>query len=141
MIEVVCAIISKNGKVLAAQNSPESDHPLKWEFPGGKIKPGETGEEAIIREIDEELCLEILIVKKMESISFDYGFRQIHLIPFFCSISTGTLQLNEHIQASWFNWEELQKLNFSEADMEILNSAKNKKFLLKQMRENMDYSG
>ena len=59
MIEVSCAIIIKDSKILAVQRGPESSHPWKWEFPGGKIHPGETAAECVIREIEEELQLRI----------------------------------------------------------------------------------
>ncbi len=85
MIRVTCAIIrNEDNEVLAVQRGEKTDHPFKWEFPGGKVKEGESEEECIIREIREELSIDIVICSRMEDVDYDYGKKHILLIPFIC---------------------------------------------------------
>ena len=82
MIKVACAIILNNNKILVTQRSERMSLPLKWEFPGGKIENFETAEKCILREIMEELNIEIEILQKFEDKSFEYDAFPIKLIPF-----------------------------------------------------------
>ena len=120
MIEVSCAIIIKDSKILAVQRGPKSSHPWKWEFPGGKIHPGETAAQCVIREIEEELRLRIEVLAQLESIEFDYGIKQIRLIPFICKIASGELILTEHVAKCWFDLSEWQTIDWSSADRELI---------------------
>lgn len=140
MIEVVCAIIVKGNKILATQLGSNSQHPYKWEFPGGKIKKGETPEFALTREINEELLIKVCPELKLEEIPCDYGFKKILLIPFICRIYLGDPVLTEHIQLKWINFEEFKNIDFAEADLNVLNSEKNKKLLLDYLGKNVDKS-
>src|SRR4030042_880963 len=82
MIQVTCAIIrNEDNEVLIVQRGEKTDHPFKWEFPGGKMRDGETEEECIIREIREELSMEVIIFSKAEQVVHDYGHKEITLIP------------------------------------------------------------
>ena len=83
MLKVTCALIIENRKLLITQNNSTSDHPFQWEFPGGKIKPKEKIKDCIVREIHEELNIEVNILQKLKSVVFDYGVKKIELIPFF----------------------------------------------------------
>lgn len=120
MIEVTCAIIIHEKKLLAVQRGAETDHPFQWEFPGGKVSKNESAEESIRREIWEELSVEIEIIEKLEAIVHDYGIKQIRLIPFVCEIKNGTLYLNEHIALQWLLKRDTEKLNWSEADLKLI---------------------
>ena len=120
MIEVSCAIVITDSKILAVQRGPESSHPLKWEFPGGKIHPEETAAQCVVREIEEELMLRIEVLFQLESVEFDYGTKQIRLIPFVCKITSGELILNEHVAKCWFNLDEWQTIDWSGADCELI---------------------
>jgi len=120
MIEVSCAIIIADSKILAVQRGQESSHPLKWEFPGGKIHPEETAAQCVVREIEEELMLRIEVLFQLESVEFDYGTKQIRLIPFVCKITSGELILNEHVAKCWFNLDEWQTIDWSGADRELI---------------------
>ena len=80
LIKVVCAIININNKILAVQRSQTMNQPLKWEFPGGKIEPGESFEDCIKREIKEELNIEIVLLKRLSTINHDYPNFSIQLI-------------------------------------------------------------
>jgi len=120
MIDVCCAIILNGSKILAVQRGPESSHPLKWEFPGGKIHPDETDAQCIVREIEEELTIRIEVLNFLLPIEFDYGTKQIYLIPFVCKIVSGEIILIEHIAKRWFDFDEWETIDWSEADRELI---------------------
>lgn len=120
MINVCCAIILKDARILAVQRGPESSHPYLWEFPGGKIQVDETANDCIVREISEELSIRISILSALESVTFDYGNKQIKLIPFVCEIASGEIVLTEHLAQKWFGFNEWQSINWSDADRELI---------------------
>lgn len=120
VIEVTCAIIESEGRVLAAQRGENMSLPLKWEFPGGKVEPGEKPEDSIVREIKEELDLKISIRKELRACTHDYGSKVIKLIPFLCSIEDGVIKCREHKDVLWGNTNELIHLDWAEADIAIL---------------------
>lgn len=118
MISVTCAIIrSEENEVLVVQRGEATDHPLKWEFPGGKLLPGETEEECIIREVEEELSMEIVICGKLPEVEHDYGQKQIKLIPFICDTLDELPFLSEHLAYKWLPVAELLSVDFSGADV------------------------
>jgi 8-oxo-dGTP diphosphatase len=125
MIKVTCAIIIQNEKILLTQRGEHPHHPFQWEFPGGKIKPGESETECILREIKEELNIQLEIQERLEPAVYDYGFKKIELIPFICFIRDGKIKLNEHVDYRWIKWQEAVNLNISEADKKIISSEKN----------------
>ncbi len=120
MTEVTCAIIMKEGKVLLTQRSELMSHPLQWEFPGGKVKPGESPERCIKREINEELHVRINVEQLLPTIIHDYGFNRIKLIPFVCSLESDNISLEEHKSYAWIAKGELKNYNVLEADMELI---------------------
>jgi len=124
MIDVCCAIILDGSKILAVQRGAASSHPLKWEFPGGKIHPDESAEQCIVREIAEELSIGIEVAKQLVPVEFDYGTKQICLIPFVCRIISGEIKLTEHVALKWLRFDELEIMDWSEADYELI--AKNR---------------
>lgn len=120
MIEVTCAIIrNEDDEVLVVQRGEKTDHPLKWEFPGGKVHNGETYEECIIREIQEELSMDIVICGKLEKVEYDYGIKQIVLIPFICDTLDELPVLSEHVAFKWVARPTLARIDFSEADIAV----------------------
>ena len=125
MIDVSCAIILSENKVLATQRSQKMDLPLQWEFPGGKVESNETPEAALKREIKEELSLDILISSALSSVIHPYNDKTIRLIPFICSIKSGQLTLNEHKDYRWLNKNKLKSLNWAEADIPIVEELMN----------------
>lgn len=125
MLKVTCACIVNKSHILTTQRGANSDHPYLWEFPGGKIKPGETAKECIKREILEELEIEIEIIRPMVSVYHDYKTKQIELIPFLCSASSENLKLNEHIDFKWTDLSELYDLTFSAADIKLIQLTTN----------------
>ena len=121
MIDVSCAIIlHQSGKILVTQRSASMPLPLKWEFPGGKVEPGETPEESLIREIKEELDLNIKITGCLTPNTHSYAQSTIRLIPFICKIASGTIILKEHAAYRWLNNNEIQQLDWAEADVPIV---------------------
>ena len=122
MIEVTCAIIMKGDKVLIAQRSEHMSHPLMWEFPGGKLKPAESPERCIKREINEELTAKIKVNQLLPSVIYDYGFRKIKLIPFICSMETEQISLTQHNAYSWIQKHEVDHFELLEADLEVIKT-------------------
>ena len=124
MIQVVCAIILNQNKILITQRSEKMKLPLKWEFPGGKLEEGENEEEAIIREIKEELNIEILPLKKISSHVHDYGSFKINLIAYLCNYISGDIHLLEHKDFKFIQFEELKNYNLAEADIPVIEKLK-----------------
>ena len=94
--------------------------PLKWEFPGGKVEPNETAEMCLIREIREELGIDIEIIRELPSNTHAYPSITIKLKPFICKIVKGEIILTEHIEFKWLSTNELLDLDWAEADIPIL---------------------
>jgi 8-oxo-dGTP diphosphatase len=122
VVRVPCAVIEHNGKVLAGQRSAALSFPLQWEFPGGKLEKGETDEQALFREIREELNVEIEIIHKLPETSKDQGWREIILVPFICRLTTLDITLTEHEQILWLDPEDLPSLDWTEADLNVIQN-------------------
>jgi 8-oxo-dGTP diphosphatase len=120
MTDVTCAVIRNDeGLVLAVRRGPEMDNAGKWEFPGGKTRPGEDHEDCIIREIGEELGIKIIITGRINAVEHDYGHKQIRLIPFVCDTLAPKPVLSEHDEYRWMKPDELVTLDFTAADIPI----------------------
>jgi len=117
---VTCAIIRQGNRILAVQRSEGMPHPGKWEFPGGKVKTGESPEKCIKREIQEELGVIVKVEALLPSILHRYEASAIRLLPFICSLVTGEIVLTEHSGYEWFTLEDLEKGDLLEADRKIL---------------------
>jgi 8-oxo-dGTP diphosphatase len=123
MINVTCAIIrNDDDEVLIVQRGEATDHPFKWEFPGGKVNEGESEEDCIIREIKEELSIDIVICGRLSRIKHDYGHKQINLIPFICDTLDDLPFLTEHIAFDWVDVKRLKSIDFSEADVFVVEN-------------------
>ena len=120
MIEVSCAIIVEKGRVLATQRSMNMPHPLKWEFPGGKLKQGESHGECIVREIREELGLEVNPGKVLSPVIHHYEEQSVQLIPVVCTIIEGVITLSEHQAYQWVACEALENMDWLEADLGVV---------------------
>ncbi|MBI1920379.1 MAG: (deoxy)nucleoside triphosphate pyrophosphohydrolase [Geobacter sp.] len=121
-LKVTCAIIEKEGKVLAAQRSERMSHPLKWEFPGGKLHEGESLEDCLVREIREELGIEVQPLVSLPPLVHHYDHISVELLPFICRIVQGEIVLHEHSEVSWLEPEELSSLDWVEADVPVFRS-------------------
>jgi 8-oxo-dGTP diphosphatase len=120
MINVTCAIIFFDNKILVTQRSEKMKLPLKWEFPGGKLEDGESEIDCIKREIKEEINIEIEILEKISNSIYDYGTFKINLIPFISKYVSGEIILTEHKDYKLLDISELLNLDWAEADLPIV---------------------
>ena len=121
-IPVVCALIERDGLMLMAQRPPHKHLGLKWEFPGGKIEPGETAEAALHREIREELGCAIEITHALPRYTHAYEKVTIEMIPFIVRLAEGSAepQPHEHVALRWIKPTELPALDLPAADDPIV---------------------
>ena len=119
-IHVTCAVIERGNQVFAAQRSASMSMPLKWEFPGGKIDPGESKEECLKRELVEELGIIVKIVEPLPACTHFYPSFKITLYPFICTIESGTISLHEHNDSAWLQLHELETIDWADADIPVL---------------------
>ncbi|MCC5937065.1 MAG: (deoxy)nucleoside triphosphate pyrophosphohydrolase [Lunatimonas sp.] len=124
MIEVTCAVICQGGLVLSVRRSMHKPRPGKWEFPGGKVKAGESEADSLKREILEELNVDIVIGVKLIPVDHCYPDIQIRLIPFLAEIKSGNIRLVDHSEMVWLPLEKLHELDWSEADLGVLSQVK-----------------
>ena len=118
-VRVVAAIIIENGKVFATQRGYD-EFKDGWEFPGGKIEPGETPEEAIVREIKEELDTEVEVIELLDTVEYDYPNFHLSMGCFICKIKSGDLVLKEHEAAKWLTKDTLGSVEWLPADMGLV---------------------
>jgi len=119
-IEVVAAIIQKEGRIFATQRG-YGEWKDWWEFPGGKVEVGETPEEALKREIREELSTEINVDGFLCTVEYDYPKFHLVLHCYLCSLLTEALHLNEHEAARWLSKDELTSVKWLPADIEVID--------------------
>ncbi|MDY2936447.1 MAG: (deoxy)nucleoside triphosphate pyrophosphohydrolase [Candidatus Cryptobacteroides sp.] len=122
-IEVVAALIRDGDKIFATQRG-YGEYKDFWEFPGGKIEPGETPEAALKREIKEELATEIDVNEYVGTVDYDYPDFHITLLLYLCSMVSGSLELLEHESAKWLLASELDTVSWLPADLEIIPKLK-----------------
>lgn len=118
-IEVVAAIIIRDGRVFATQRG-YGEWKDYWEFPGGKMEPGETPEEALRREIREELATEIEVGELLTTVEYDYPNFHLTMHCYLCTVVSGHLSLLEHEDARWLAQDELDSVNWLPADVEVI---------------------
>ena len=118
-VKVVAAIIIHENKIFATQRG-YGEIKDGWEFPGGKIEPGETPQEAIVREIKEELDIEIKVKDFLETVEYDYPTFHLSMDCFFCTIKSGELVLKEHEAAKWLTVETLDSVDWLPADQGLV---------------------
>jgi len=121
LIHVTCAIIQQDGKYLVTQRNHHMKLPLKWEFPGGKVESYETEQDCLIREIKEELNINIEIKERLKESIHDYGSFKIKLVPFLAFYRSGKIHLKEHQTYAFVNPSELLTLDWAEADIPIVH--------------------
>ena len=119
-IEVVAAIIHDNkGRIFVTQRG-YGEYKDWWEFPGGKMEAGETPEEALKREIWEELETCIVVERLVETVEWDYPAFHLTMHCYLCHVESGHLELKEHEAAKWLNKDELESVNWLPADWELV---------------------
>ena len=114
-IRVVAAIILHENRIFATQRG-YGEFKDGWEFPGGKIEPGETPQQALIREIREELDTEIEVGELVDTVEYDYPAFHLSMDCFLCKIKSGNLELKEHEAARWLTQEKLNSVDWLPAD-------------------------
>ena len=118
-IQVVAAVIRDRGKVFATQRG-YGPHKDGWEFPGGKVEPGETPEQALIREIREELDTVITVGEKIGRVEWEEEDRRYSLTCFLCRVQSGGLTLREHESARWLGKDEADQVDWLPADRRVI---------------------
>ena len=122
-IEVVAAVIVRDGRIFATQRG-YGDFKDMWEFPGGKMECGESREDALKREIREELAADISVDKFLETVEFDYPKFHLILHCFLCSLNGESLSLLEHESARWLTPQELDSVDWLPADLSVIGHLK-----------------
>lgn len=116
-IDVVGAVIVRHGEVLCAQRGSSGSLPGMWEFPGGKIEPGETAPEALRREIWEELRCDIRVGDHITTTSHEYEFGIVNLTTYYCELAVGEPEMTEHSNLQWRRPADLANLDWAPADV------------------------
>ena len=119
-IEVAAAIIVKDNKVFATQRG-YGEFKDGWEFPGGKLEPGESAQEALAREIREELDVDIRVEKLLETVEYDYPEFHLTMHCFICELLSEDIVLKEHEDARWLKEEELDTVDWLPADVGVIS--------------------
>jgi 8-oxo-dGTP diphosphatase len=121
-IDVAAAIIEENGKVLAARRAPGKHLEGLWEFPGGKLEPGESPEDCLKRELFEEFRVEVHVGKFLGESVHDYGIKTIRLLAYRASRLDGDFVLKDHDEIVWLTRAELLDLNWAPADIPLVEA-------------------
>lgn len=124
IVRAVVASIIENGKVFATQRG-YGEFKDGWEFPRGKIEPDETPEEAIVREIKEELDTEVEVVELLDTVEYDYPNFHLSMDCFICKIKSGDLALKEYEAAKWLTIDELDSVDWLPADINMIGGIRN----------------
>ena len=119
-VQVVAALIIHEGRIFATQRG-YGDWKGFWEFPGGKVEPGESPEDALVREIREELATEIGVERFVTTVEWDYPTFHLSMRCYLCSVVSGSLTLLEHEAAAWLDREHLRSVKWLPADEAILD--------------------
>ena len=118
-IEVVAGIIKDGDKIFATQRG-YGEFKDGWEFPGGKMEPGETPQQALVRELKEELAIDVNVGEFLCTVDYDYPTFHLTMHCFYCSVIGGELPLLEHEASKWLKMTELHSVNWLPADVEVV---------------------
>lgn len=118
-IEVVAAVIRDGGRILATERG-YGDFKGGWEFPGGKMEPGETPEVAVVREIEEELRVTVRPTAFIETVEYDYPTFHLTMHCFMCEVVSGEITLTEHLAMKWLTKETLETVDWLPADVSVV---------------------
>ncbi|MFC5370707.1 (deoxy)nucleoside triphosphate pyrophosphohydrolase [Arcanobacterium bovis] len=119
-IFVVGAVLMRNGKIFAAQRGPGRSLAGFWEFPGGKIEEGETPQQALTRELKEELQTDVIVGDQVLLVHHDYEFGTVHLDTYFCELTGAEPTLTEHSDVRWLAPSELNDVTWAPADVPVI---------------------
>ena len=118
-VRVVAAVIRDGDRIFATQRG-YGDYKDGWEFPGGKIEPGETSQEALVRELKEELDITTIVGELIDTIEYDYPEFHLSMDCFWCTIAEGEPVLKEHEAARWLTKEKLDSVDWLPADVTLV---------------------
>ncbi|GAA1869822.1 (deoxy)nucleoside triphosphate pyrophosphohydrolase [Myceligenerans crystallogenes] len=124
-VAVVGAVIVRDGLILCAQRGPQGTLAGLWEFPGGKIEPGETARQALEREIREELRCTVEVGDEVVTVAHEYDFAVVDLTTLWCTLIDGAPQLTEHADVRWLPSSELDSLEWAPADIPTVKQIMN----------------
>ncbi|HEY2584910.1 MAG TPA: 8-oxo-dGTP diphosphatase MutT [Tepidisphaeraceae bacterium] len=119
-IDVVIGLICRDGKVLICRRRQEDPLGGYWEFPGGKQEPGELREQCLVRELTEELAIQVRVIQPLESITYDYATVRVHLHPFFCEHTNGEPQPLASQRLTWAAARDLRDYRFPPANDSLI---------------------
>jgi len=122
-IPVVCAVIEDHsGRILIAQRPADKHLGLKWEFPGGKVEPGDAPNHALLRELNEELGCTVVITRTLEPFHYDYTRVLIEMFPFVCQLAPGSAApaALEHVEIRWITPAEISNFDLAPADWPVV---------------------
>ena len=122
-IRVVAAVIKKENKIFCTQRG-YGDFKGGWEFPGGKIEEGESPQEALVREIKEELDANIEVGDLIKTVEYDYPTFHLSMDCFWCELVSGEIELKEHEDAKWLDKNNIDSVDWLPADLDLINSLK-----------------
>lgn len=122
-IRVVAAVIKKENKIFCTQRG-YGDFKGGWEFPGGKIEEGESPQEALVREIKEELDADIKVGDLIKTVEYDYPMFHLSMDCFWCELVSGEIELKEHEDAKWLDKNNIDSVDWLPADLDLINSLK-----------------
>ncbi|GAB3049271.1 (deoxy)nucleoside triphosphate pyrophosphohydrolase [Virgibacillus ainsalahensis] len=128
-IHVVGAVILDNNRILCAQRGSTKTLAYKWEFPGGKIEEEESPQQALKREINEEMHCEIEIGEQVAHTVYEYDFGIVHLTTYYCKLLEGEPVLTEHKEIKWLSPNELVTLDWAPADIPAIEKLSNERIL------------
>ncbi len=122
-IRVVAAVIKKENKIFCTQRG-YGDFKGGWEFPGGKIEEGESPQEALVREIKEELDADIKVGDLIKTVEYDYPTFHLSMDCFWCELVSGEIELKEHEDAKWLDKNNIDSVDWLPADLDLINFLK-----------------
>ena len=120
-IKVVAAILFNKGEILCTQRPDNGEAALKWEFPGGKIEPSETPEQALVREIKEELGCDITVNDFLMTVKHQYKSFHLTMHCYKCTLNSDNITLHEHVDSCWLPINEMNKLDWAPADIPVVH--------------------
>ncbi|MGG7160083.1 (deoxy)nucleoside triphosphate pyrophosphohydrolase [Clostridium baratii] len=124
MIDVVAAILNKDNKILIAKRKQEKSQGGLWEFPGGKVEKGEEPKESLIRELIEEMEIQVEVYDHVADSVYDYGTHKVRLIGYIAEIISGEIVLNDHTEYRWIKLNDCDSYEFAPADVPIVEHLK-----------------
>lgn len=122
MIRVVAGVVVRDGRILAAQRGPHGREPLLWEFPGGKVEGGESDADALVRELREELGIDVAVEGLVGESVHAYAHARIHLVAYRCRLVSGEPEAREHAALRWLLPSELGSVRWAPADVPLLGA-------------------